>query len=163
MGREASGAAARGDLGRGELHMGMDLIGRHGRFHFSIHDWWYLLELAKLGGWEPAGTLRTHRIDEDPCTCAEWRGGYHTNDYQRVTAADALAMAEALERMLPSLPNEEVVAIRIRVIPGLELLTPPMSELDRPNATPTQWFGGSHKAEVEAFIQFCRHGEFLIS
>jgi hypothetical protein len=80
-----------------------------------------------------------------------------------VTAADALALAEALERMLPFLPNEDVVAVRIRVIPGLELLTPPMSELDMPKATPTQWFGVSHKADVEAFIKFCRRqGEFTI-
>jgi hypothetical protein len=118
--------------------------------------------LAKLGGWEPAATRPCHWEDEDPCTCGEWDGGYHTNDGQLVTAGDALALAEALEQMLPFLPHEDVVAVRIGVIPGLELLTPPISELDVPNATPTQWFGGSHKAEVETFIQFCRQGECII-
>jgi hypothetical protein len=142
--------------------MSTDLVGQHGSFHFTIHDWFYLLELAKLGGWEPAGTLPWHSEDEDPCTCDQWDGGYHTNDEQRVTAADALALAAALERMLPYLPNEDVVAVSIRVIPWLEWLNPPLSELDVPNATPTQWFGGSHKADVEAFIRFCRQGEFTI-
>jgi hypothetical protein len=40
--------------------MSTDLVGPHGRFHFTIHDWFYLLELAKLGGWKPAGTLPCH-------------------------------------------------------------------------------------------------------
>ena len=94
-----------------------------------------------------------HR-EEEPCTCEECTG-----DFLTVTAADALAMAEALERMLPYLPNEEVVAVRYRVIPWLAWPTP-MSELDVPQAAPTRWFGGSHRANVEALIRFCRRGVY---
>jgi hypothetical protein len=36
--------------------------------------------------------------------------------WQLVTAADALALAEALERMLPFLPNEDVVAGGVRLL-----------------------------------------------
>jgi hypothetical protein len=46
-----------------------------------------LLTLAYLYGWRPAGTV---------FDLPNWAGGYFSSDGQRVSAADAAAMAAAL-------------------------------------------------------------------
>lgn len=46
-----------------------------------------------------------------------WPGYYFSNDWQYVTDADALALAAALERAMPELPDEELCPVEIRTGP----------------------------------------------
>jgi len=77
--------------------------------------WHKLLELASLGGWEPAGTVMYHANTpywdgpiEDPDQCdPDWGGGYDTNDCQTVTESDAASMANALEELLNNIRDYE--------------------------------------------------------
>jgi hypothetical protein len=43
---------------------------------------------------------------------SDWEGGYVTNDHQRVTDTDALALATALECALPSIPADDAEWVR---------------------------------------------------
>ena len=84
--------------------MGYDLFdtaGRHFRWRFVA--WHKLMELAFLGGWRPSGTLppegwrsRTH---------GPWDGSYESSDGQLVTAEDSRSLADALDCMLPEIPD----------------------------------------------------------
>jgi hypothetical protein len=89
--------------------MGMILQGAGVEFSASVFDWGQILRLAQAYGWQPAGTV----IDEgDLCNFpnGRWDGGYQTNDYQRVTADDARNIANALDRALNDLPEQDVLA-----------------------------------------------------
>lgn len=57
-------------------------------FHFTIWDWSETLGLAISCGWNPSGTV----LEGNP----QWKGGYQSNDYQQVTAHDALKLSAAL-------------------------------------------------------------------
>ena len=81
--------------------MGMDLRGPYRCFRLSAPAWGDALELALLAGWEPAGT----ELPANP----RWSGIYNSNDYQTVTAADARALADALDRIMPDIPHHDVV------------------------------------------------------
>jgi hypothetical protein len=75
--------------------MGMDLVNERGSgLHFSPSGWALALNLAEAYGWVPAGTTMPYATEEE---AADWRGNYDTNDEQRVSAADAAALAAALE------------------------------------------------------------------
>jgi hypothetical protein len=67
-----------------------------------------VLTLAALYGWTPAGTQAP---DDDSALgmhgTPDWDGSYFPGVGQHVTDADALALAEALERALPDLPDRE--------------------------------------------------------
>lgn len=62
--------------------------------------WRYCLDMAVEYGWTPAGTeLREHTVTgEQPseAVLSAWSGTYCSNDFQRVTDADAKALAKAL-------------------------------------------------------------------
>ena len=62
------------------------------RFHFTIGDWSETLGLAISCGWHPSGTV----LEGNP----QWKGGYQSNDYQQVTAHDALKLSAALSSWL---------------------------------------------------------------
>lgn len=109
--------------------MGMDISNGNGEvLRFPSAYWAKLLELAYEYGWQPAGTelggLESvdDTADDDPfhhAALAEqnggWNGTYTSNDGQLITAEDANAIAEALERALNDSPdnrrlcNEELV------------------------------------------------------
>lgn len=82
--------------------MSFSLVGMQSgeRFHFTAWDWSETLVLAVTCGWNPAGTVLEGRPD--------WKGGYESNDYQQVTAHDALTLSAALAGWLkkPS-PNSK--------------------------------------------------------
>jgi len=58
-------------------------------FRFTNSGWYEVLRLASEFGWRPIGTVL-----ED---CPDWKGRYDSNDYQKVRAEDALALAAAVE------------------------------------------------------------------
>src|SRR5262249_52232156 len=86
-------------------------------------------------------------------------GGYFVNDGQRVTAEDARALADALERALPDIPDHDAMPHKTfehPSEPGVRLVA-----LD-PRASPYEWFSGDKKRLVRQFIDFCRQGGFEI-
>ena len=94
---------------------------RGGELDLNAINWPRVVELALENGWEPAGTLAPldwcdTESGHDP---EQWGGGYCTNDGQYVTAKDARAMADALERSLNHAPEE--VQVRDFLVPITEL------------------------------------------
>jgi hypothetical protein len=116
--------------------MGLSLVGERQDRRISHGGWAGILELAREGGWEPAGTEANHMVCESGghCICDGSRGSYHDTNGAIVTAEDARALATALERMLPP-----------------ETLDPALA-----------WFVEPRKAFVQDMIAFCREGRFSI-
>jgi hypothetical protein len=83
---------------------------------------------------------------------------YFYNSGFRVTAEDSRALADALERALPDVPEHDALAGKAFVhpdLPGVRLVdaTTPVN--------PYEWFGGK-KELLRDFIAFCRQGGFEI-
>jgi hypothetical protein len=93
-------------------------------YRISVGTWRYLLTLAEQHGWKPGGTepdseyLKERSRDPDGGydrkimdeMFREWNGTYMTQEHQKVTYADALNMAFALEEALKSgTANEELI------------------------------------------------------
>jgi hypothetical protein len=95
----------------------MDLTGPAGHMAFNDTSWVHLLRLATLSGWHPADTLPPEEADD-------WDGNYCTNDGQRVADEDARNLAEALERALPDVPEEDAMADKSFYHPDLPRVTP---------------------------------------
>lgn len=87
--------------------MGYDLINSVGQTHqWKVLGWWHLLNLACEYGWSPRGT-------EPPIDAgSDWDGNYFQNEGQLVTAGDAIALADALARLLSD-PNRDVAAAAV--------------------------------------------------
>lgn len=80
-----------------------------GGMNFSNWFWRALLYLATDYGWRPAGTRapliwdedqKRHRPWEEMCPATHWSGDYTGNAGQVAGAADAVALADALDRAL---------------------------------------------------------------
>jgi hypothetical protein len=153
--------------------MGMDLSGEGGYFRFNWEGWREVLELAYQYGWEPAGTElpeysfynqdgtvnlgRTRAYRED---AKDWDGSYFGNEGQWVTEEDAARIADALERALTHIPDEETVGMQ----PALKTYDTgggqsSAASIDVPNA---DWFSGDDKPYLRDFITYCRAGGFAI-
>lgn len=158
--------------------MGFDLLSDNGSaLYWSNVSWSKLLVLARLGGWQPAGTEPPPGWDDVVDRLGEWRGGYSTNDEQRVTPEDALALADALECVLDDIPDgtvpdqvveyDEQTRVDAGAPPAMNLikaLTSSGFRVAGPNARtdPFSFFGGEYKQKVVEFIRFCRQGGFII-
>jgi hypothetical protein len=75
--------------------MSFELKAKGRSAHWSNSGWPAVLQLAEDYGWQPAGTIPPKRINRDA-----WDGGYASCDGQLVSADDAKALADALERGL---------------------------------------------------------------
>ena len=60
-----------------------------------------------------------------------WSGVYNSNDHQTVTAADAVALANALDRILPDIPHHDAVEHKLMVIIDVLLLGGSMARMRR--------------------------------
>jgi len=77
--------------------MSFDLQSERGeRFRFSSAGWGYYLNLAGEYGWQAAGTLPPDGMSDSD----SWPKTYDSNDGQWVSAADASALARALQSAL---------------------------------------------------------------
>lgn len=149
---------------------------------FNIFQWPRLLDLARSYGWQPLRTQCTKKYAEENPN--DWNGSYSSNDGQLVTAEDALALAEALEKALDDIPDQE------DLIPKTILLTSnkdvetflkingdetikmlkkpgfvnPSNCIPVPNVmlTPLEFFSGHDKQHIIRFISFCQKGAFEI-
>lgn len=143
---------------------------------FSRQCWTKALELARLYGWRPMGTLPPSIYDFHKLE-ADWSGTYLTNDGQTVKAEDARSLAAALEISLNDIPTvnkkidwssrfwleddlpewlspEERAMIEEELEDGL---------LDVLGTHPLEFFAGDEKRQLADFIRFCRLGSFEIS
>jgi len=83
---------------------------------------------------------------------------YFYNSGLLVTPEDALALADALERALPDVPDHNAMADKTFFHPGLPGV--PLVDVRTP-VNPYEWFGGK-KDLLRDFIAFCRRGGFAI-
>jgi hypothetical protein len=142
---------------------------------FSRQFWTKALELGRLYGWEPKGTLAPLYLDLYQLN-AEWQGTYLTNDGQIVKTEDAFLLAGALEKALNDIPNTNIKTdwnLLFRIDDDLpEWLSPKEKEiiedelqnglLDIMGLHPLEYFAGDEKQQLIRFIKFCRLGSFVI-
>ena len=128
-----------------------------GEFEFNGRSWGPVLDLAKLYGWEPMGTVLTE--DDliwsgltDTALIQEliknWNGSYYGNDFQIVEEEDAINLAHALMNAVKELPDKKSYVDNYWITTR-ELLINHFSDLDS-------------KIHLKKFIQFCIDGEFII-
>lgn len=129
-----------------------------------------LLELAHKFEWKPQGTISPERWNPG------WAGKdwdpyqYVTNDGQTVTDEDALAIAEALERALKEIPDEESEPMELFVYEPSTNFLEEMDALEKARKgmeyhliDPKVLFAGKNgKAKIMRFIDLCRQGGFVI-
>ncbi len=161
-----------------------DLSGPKGTFHFGLADWHCVVELAEDNGWRPAGTV----WDEPPEEPIIFGSGgdqedyeravrvdrfltdYFNNDGQMVTDEDAEALAAALERSLPDIPDHDAIGHKDkrkawprRIAEWNQLMPgPEPSPAREETISAHEWFSGERKQRLVEFIAFCRAGGFNI-
>src|SRR6516164_839134 len=119
---------------RSVYEMHVVLFAEPTEFPVQERCWPAALDLAKDFGWEPEGALPP---ENDP---ESWPGGYREPCEQRMKHSDASRFAEALERALYRLPDEEDWEDRW---PGIEY--------------PDRYFAGKKaKQKLRELISFCR-------
>jgi hypothetical protein len=156
--------------------MGMDLRGCQRDLSVSQPLLAHTYDLAVQFGWRPQGTdwnvhverasleragVSPHQIDAELASAAAARSGlYLSNDYQIVTAADAVCWAAALQRALPHIPenNHFVQKMMWKWFPERGWV---WSERSAHEFTPLEYLAG-RKNLIWQFIQLCRDGEFEI-
>jgi len=139
--------------------MSIDLVRGKEYLSLTVYVWAEVLKFARLNGWKPMGTLPAEEADEEERSA--WDGNYVLNGNQRVQDADARALASALERGLPDLPNAYAAGHRA-VTEGPEdqptrILVPVGAPI-----SPIEALSGPNKAAIRELIAFCRTGGFEI-
>ncbi len=137
--------------------MGVDLHSFKGGPTLSLNweAWRTVYDLGVRHGWKPAGTVVPEGSPEvhvpNPGRRADWKGSYFVNEYQEVTAEDAAAWADALERALRE---------------NTEFNDPERPELEVPSrGSADSFFLGLREREYDwlrVFIGLCRRGAFDI-
>ncbi len=141
----------------------------------SRQFWAKALELARLYGWQPMGTLPPAIYDFHQLE-TEWLGTYLTNDGQTVKAEDAYAFATALQKSLKDISDENIKLdwnTRFWLEDDLpEWLSPEEKAiieeeledglLDIQGIPPVEFFAGDEKRHLMQIIRFCRLGSFEI-
>lgn len=112
--------------------------------------WIDIIRLAYQYGWQPKKVVPSHPLMDEPFRLLE--GNYVFIPTQIVTAEDAAALADALERALPDIPDESVIP------PLIEGIRCPEFEPELPAR-----FSGRKKEDLLMLIGFCREGSFRIT
>ena len=157
--------------------MTMDLTNGRNYLRFSRMIWANMLYLANQYGWQPQGTVLS-----DDTESGRWDGDYFGNEGQTITAEDANALADALEKALDDIPDREVYAslttevidfvsadqlcelvlehdyVLLGADPHLKKAT-----IDKAGyLNPFVHLSGSYKLAVKDLIALCREGAFFI-
>lgn len=121
--------------------MGATLVRRGDRFRWKREAWDVVLDLARQFGWESAGTLQPRWVRK-----ADWDANdYISCDRQQVAESDALAIAEALDRALATIP--------------LGVLARPPKRASAEIA----FFTGYAREGLADFAAYCRRGAFRVT
>jgi hypothetical protein len=138
--------------------LSIDLVRQSDSLRFTVFVWGEVLRFARLYGWEPAGTLPPEECDAEER--ARWDGNYVLNGGQSVRPTDAWAMAEALTRGLPDLPDE--YAARDKTVVGETGGQPTILVPVGAPLSPIEALSGPNKDAVRELVAFCRQGGFDI-
>jgi hypothetical protein len=140
---------------------------RDSAFQFEYFGIWEkVLQLARLYGWHPAGTVEPPDWQAGE-TQEGWLGEYDLYLGELVRAEDAHAMADALEQALDDLPDhlmpERIIETEFEELDKEDLISISFYIIE-PNKSLNLFevFGGQYKAELIDFIAFCRQGGFHI-
>lgn len=132
-------------------------------FEFTMSGWRNILFLGQQYSWHPAGTLEPE-FGHDRFVPI-WDGRYDSTDGQEVTAQDARALADALEKSLDDIPDNPQPG-QILEREGADLLGAMARDMEKVWLNMNQhsfgFFGGENKKKIEQLIEFCRRGAFFI-
>ena len=141
--------------------LGPSLYGACGEFSLSDRAWRLLLALTSVYGWKPQGTLAPdpEYVDDEPSQVIPWDGRYAPPACQRMTEGDARAMADALERALPDIPDHDALSDKV-LAPGGD---DPLALWGRPartgvTITAMEEFSGPNKPYPRALVTHLREG-----
>jgi hypothetical protein len=150
--------------------MGMHLINKSEEvMAISVISWYKVLNLARMCGWAPAGTITPDGWDYEDA----WDGRYHSNDGQWVTDEDARGIGCALLNGLDDIPDIEV-GEKARLPQGsqsgdllaqmFDRSTDPFEQLNRRlTQSPFEYFSGAGgKERLREIAAFCNEGGFYI-
>jgi hypothetical protein len=126
-------------------------------FWIPLRGWRLMLAVAELYGWNPVGTKRNDVWWDGPVG-GEWDGAYLPAVGQLITREDANALAAALERALPDIPDHDIDAGtgEPEWWPAWIRLRHPVTDTNRLTA-----FAGLRKRGLRAFIAHCRYAAGL--
>lgn len=131
--------------------MCMDLFSQSGScFTWNNSSWRKVVDLGIVYGWEPKGTENIPDGTDNYEVEEGWCGTYFSNDGQLVSAEDALALANALERALDDNPDVENC--------DKWVTTSTLSntyEMVNENLSIPDFLSGDMKKGLLAFISFC--------
>ena len=121
-----------------DARMGMDLDGAGGYFRWTWSGWRWVTGLAEEFGWVPSQTGPPRGMLK-----AAWCGDgeYWSNDGQRFYARDAAGFADALERALAAIPEQE---------------PPKQGQFEG------RYFTADEAASLREFVAYCRAGSFRL-
>lgn len=129
----------------------------HCEFDMPASDWRRILWIAQCYGWQPHGT---EPPDELAITTGIWRGkptdwtgAYSPSDGQEITEDDAKALAAALERALPDVPDCDTDEKRRREVDAGSTW---FVDVPASGANCLGAFKGIRKKILTAFIAHCR-------
>ena len=112
--------------------------------------WIDLIQLADQYGWQPKKRVPASPLTDEPFRLPDGTCVFIAT--QIITAEDAAALADALERALPDISDKEV-------------LPPLIGEIRCPEFEPELLarFSGRKKKDLCMLIGFCREGSFRIT
>jgi cell wall assembly regulator SMI1 len=111
-----------------------------GRERLSQEWWQFVLELAVLYGWKPAGTDGHTAAPGDSLTKLNY---FNRDDGEIVTGPDAIALGQAIERLVAGFPNR----VSKRLAPALQAI---------------RYFNPKKRASLTRLAKFCKRGSFTI-
>ncbi|MCW5765394.1 MAG: hypothetical protein KIT68_05405 [Phycisphaeraceae bacterium] len=141
--------------------------GPGGELAFTNLQWGMLMKTAHDFGWKPQGTLAPanwdKRYDEHGRLRPWHRNNYFSKAGQTVESADAAAIADALESILPDVPDHDALAHKVISSLDLPQIPRPLRML-HPGAqyNAFEFFSGPNKDLLRRFIHLCRAGGFEI-
>lgn len=111
--------------------------------------WTVILHLAEQAGWQPEGTLPPPGAEP-----GQWSGDYDTNEGQAISAADAAALASALERASLD-PNRRST---------IKMVADRISRMVR-EANQSDYqieINASYWQAIDALVRLCRRGPVIL-
>jgi hypothetical protein len=159
--------------------MGMDLLRDDSTdgMHFTNFTWSRVLSVARAHGWVPAGTrapsrewyarqwgCRAEDLEEDPAA-EPWSGIYDSSDFQEVTAEDARALGDAIERALQAAGDASPLSVPdvSRPVGRDQVLVRAMEDKGfEVRLMVEEHHGIDMRQMLREFVVFCRGGGFRL-
>lgn len=152
------------------MAMGRTLIGAQGSMKFTDMQYGLAMKLVYDMGWKPLGTLAPESYEREDGPVDElgqrlkWPAmNYFANAGQRVSDADALALAEKLEDVMLDVPSHDATMHKVHQV----IILPPLGEMRilKPGSKVNvlEFFSGRNKAVLAKYAAFARQGGFKIT